>query len=154
MEEKLLQNLRNAGHMIRNLSEGRASQKRILVLLDQTGVITQRELTKKLRVQSASSSEILTKMEEAGLILRALNQEDRRTMDLSLTQAGKKEAEAAKKEIAALRKEMFTCLNEEEKKTLLALLEKLNGEWDNCYRGKASARAETKDTRYNGHGCS
>lgn len=68
MEEKLLHNLRNAGHMIRNLSEGRASQKRILVLLNKSGVVTQRALTKTLHVQSASSSEILTKMEEAGLI--------------------------------------------------------------------------------------
>lgn len=154
MEEKLLHNLRNAGHMIRNLSEGRASQKRILVLLNKSGVVTQRALTKTLHVQSASSSEILTKMEEAGLILRTPNEEDRRTMDISLTEAGRNEAEAAAKEIAALRKEMFTCLNEEEKTILLSLLEKLNGEWDIRYREKVLARTETKDTQCKDHRCS
>lgn len=150
VEEKLLHDLRKAGHMIRNLSEGRASQKRILVLLKETGSITQRALTKALCVQSASSSEILTKMEEAGLILRVPNGEDRRTMDISLTNAGRAEAEAAAEQTAAFRNEMFACLTEEEKRTLAALLEKLNGEWEIRCREKALTRAETKEIRWKG----
>lgn len=75
-------------------------------------------------------------------------------MDISLTEAGRNEAEAAAKEIAALRKEMFTCLNEEEKTILLSLLEKLNGEWDIRYREKVLARTETKDTQCKDHRCS
>lgn len=133
--------------MIRNLSEGRASQKRILIMLNKAGVMTQRTLTKTLRVQSASSSEILTKLEEAGLIRRTPNEEDRRTMDVSLTEAGRKEAETAAEQVAALRKEMFDCLTAEEKKVLAALLERLNSEWESRYRERALARTETKETQ-------
>ena len=137
IDERLLWNLGDAGHVIYHRSEERSSQKRILILLSKTGVITQRELTERLRVQSASSSEILTKMEQSGWICRTENGKDRRTMDVALTPEGEREAAAAEEQIKAAHREMFACLEEEEKESLLVILEKLNREWDIRYRGTA-----------------
>lgn len=140
MDERLLRNLSDAGHVIHRLSNGRCGQKKILILLNSIGTITQRELTEKLRVQSASSSEILMKMEQAGWIIRTPGAEDRRTMDISLTEAGRREAEAAAGRMGTLPQELFLCLTVEEKRSLLAVLEKLNEDWDGRYRGGIRCR--------------
>ena len=134
VDEKLLWNLADIGHVIYHLSEGRSSQKKILILLSKNGKITQRELTERLRVQSASSSEILMKMERAGWIARTPGETDRRTMDVVLTERGMEEAAAAKEHIEAAHREMFSCLTDAEKESFLTVLEKLNAEWDCRYR--------------------
>ncbi|MGN0404620.1 MAG: MarR family winged helix-turn-helix transcriptional regulator [Bariatricus sp.] len=137
VDEKLFWNLSEAGHVIHYLSAHRSSQKKILIMLNENGAITQRELTERLRVQSASSSEILSKMELAGLITRIPSLKDRRTMEIALTPEGKEKAKAAKAQIMALHQEMFECLNGEEKEIFLPIIEKLNREWDGRYRDNA-----------------
>lgn len=132
-ENKLIWNIRDMGHIIRALSEGKASQSRILILLSEEGPITQSELTERLGVQPGSASEVIGKLESAGLITRTPSEQDRRTSDIRLTEAGKVKA----KEVAEQRKqrhtEMFSCLSEEDKADLLMLLEKVNHEWRRRY---------------------
>ena len=140
IDEKILINLRDTGHTIRNLSEGRGSQKKILILLNEVGKITQKKLTKKLRVKSASSSEVLSKMEDNGLIKRSYSKKDKRTMDIKLTKEGKREAVLAKNQIEELHSEMFSCLNTTEKEQFLSILEKLNLDWDSRYADKKRKR--------------
>lgn len=132
-DNKLIINLRDLGHMLRFLFEGKGSQKRILILLSETGGMTQRELTEKLGIQSGSVSEVLGKLESAGLIRRTLSEADRRTTDIRLTFAGQDQAEEAVEKRRQRHKEMFSCLSREEKETLLRLLEKLNEDWDSRY---------------------
>ena len=50
INDKLVCNFRDIGHTIRHIAEGRGSQKRILVILQESGAVTQRELTQKLRI--------------------------------------------------------------------------------------------------------
>ena len=145
IDEKLLMNLRDTGHTIRNLSEGRGSQKKILILLNEVGKITQKKLTKKLRVKSASSSEILSKMEDSGLIKRSDSKKDKRTMDIKLTKEGKKEALLAKDQMDDLHSDMFSCLNTTEKEQFLSILEKLNLEWDSRYADKKKHKRKHKE---------
>lgn len=79
---RLVINLRDIGHTLRDLSEGRGSQKRILILLLETGPITQRELTERLGIQPGSASEVIAKLENAGLVTRTESEADRRTVDI------------------------------------------------------------------------
>lgn len=132
--KRLIIHLRDISHTMRFLYEGRGSQKQVLIILNELGPVTQRQLTKRLGIQPGSASEVLSKLESAGLILRTPSEIDRRTMDISLTQQGK----AAAQEAAWLRKkrhdEMFSCLTAEEKAQLFGLLEKINNDWAKRYR--------------------
>lgn len=120
--------LRAAGRMMRMRSDGREGQKRILVMLN-GGPLTQRDLTERLGIQPGSASEIVSKLESGGMILRTPNPEDRRTMDIQLTEAGREEAVRAEENRRANRAEMFSCLSGEEKASLTVLLEKLIKDW-------------------------
>lgn len=132
-DNKLIMNLRDLGHMIRFLFEGKGSQKRILIILLENESITQRELTERLRVKPGSASEVIGKLESAGLIERCPSKTDRRTADIKLTESGRLRAEEAAKQRKMRHTEMFSCLSDEEKDTLLTLIEKLNTYWDSHY---------------------
>lgn len=128
-------NLLDIKHTMRYLYEGRGSQKSILILLHDVKMITQRELTKRLGIQPGSASEVLTKLENAGLIMRTTSEEDRRTANITLTENGKQMADEAANQRTERHREMFSCLTENERTEFLALLEKINADWDQRYRG-------------------
>lgn len=125
------------------------SQKRILIILNRSETITQRDLTERLGIQPGSASEILSKLEGSGWIVRTQNEADRRTTDISLTDSGREVAKEALKQRRKRHEEMFSCLSEEEKQELLSLLEKVRCDWKKRYR-------ENEDTfkhgRHEGHG--
>lgn len=133
LNEKLIWNFRDIGHTIRHLYEGRGSQRRILILLNETGRVSQSQLTQMLGIQPGSASEVLAKLESAGWIVRTPSTADRRTTDVTLTAAGKTVAEEAKAQRHVRHEQMFACLPETEKKTLLALLEQINASWQAQY---------------------
>lgn len=136
IDNKLIINLRNLGHTMRFLFEGKGSQKRVLIILYETGGITQRELTERMGIQPGSASEVIGKLEKAGLIERKSSQADRRTVDIQLTEAGRKEAEEAALQRKIRHREMFSCLSDDEKAALLSLTEKINSDWDSRYSEK------------------
>lgn len=127
--DKLIINLRDLGHIMRFLYEGKASQKRILIILNELKTITQRDLTEHLGIQPGSASEILSKMESAGLIIRTQNETDRRTTDVRLTDRGRELAAEALAHRQKRHEEMFSCISEEEKEKLLSLLERIYADW-------------------------
>lgn len=131
---RLVSNLREIGHTLRAVSEGKGSQKRILVVLSQSGAITQSELTERLGIQPGSASEVLGKLEAAGLITRAQSEADKRTTDVRLTEAGEAAAKEAYAQRMARNAQMFAFLSEQEKAALLALLERVNEAWNTLYR--------------------
>lgn len=161
---KLIINLRDLGHILRFLFEGRGSQKRILIILLESGTMTQRELTERLDIKPGSASEVIGKLENAGMIQRIPSKEDRRTMDIQLTEAGRIHAEEASRQRFTRHQEMFSCLSPDEQETLLALLEKLTEDWNTRYRelenrqghhGHHSYHGEHPDKKYfssDGHG--
>lgn len=133
---KLIWNFRDIAHTMHQISEGKSSQKRILILLNENGStpLTQKELTERLGVQPGTVSEVLNKLEAAGLILRTPSATDRRTAALHLTEAGKIQASQAASDRNDRHLQMFASLSDSEKQTLLQLLEKLNEDWDQVYR--------------------
>lgn len=137
-DNKLIWNIRDMGQVIVSLAEGKASQNRILIILHEVGVITQRELTERLDVQPGSASEVIGKLENAGLIARVPSEKDRRTSDIRLTEVGKIKAVEAAAQRKERHTEMFSCLSEEDKADLLMLLEKVNYAW----RHRSSERSK------------
>ena len=136
INNKLIINLRNLSHTMRSLYEGRGSQRRILIILNETGCITQRKLTQRLGIQPGSASEVIAKLEGRGLILRQPSETDHRTSDILLTEEGKKLAVEALEQRNSRHREMFSCLSDEEKQQLLFLLEKVNEDWEGRYRNQ------------------
>lgn len=133
INDKLIINLRDLNHIMRFLYEGKESQKRILIVLNETGSITQRALTERLGIQPGSASEVIAKLENAGLILRTPSETDRRTSDITLTEKGKELAAQAIEQRSCRHEEMFSCLSADEKSLLLSMLEKVNASWEERY---------------------
>lgn len=133
LNNKLIWNLRDIGHTMRRIREGRGSQKRILIVLNETGPITQSDLTQRLGIRPGSASEVLGKLERAALISRSPSESDHRTTDICLTDAGEAAAAAARGSREARHEQMFACLSRQEKEALLSLLERVNASWETLY---------------------
>lgn len=133
IDNKLIWNLWDISHTMRRISEGKGSQKRILIMLLEAGTLTQRELTQALGIKPGSVSEVLGKLESIDMITRSLSATDHRTADVQLTEEGRVLAEEAARQREKKHQEMFACLSEKEKETLLFLLEKMNFDWENRY---------------------
>lgn len=149
--KKLIINLRDINHVMRSLYEGKGSQKRILIVLNEAGNITQRELTERLGIQPGSVSEVIAKLEDAGNIVRVPSESDRRTMDIALTEQGRILAETLLVQREKRHEEMFSCLSEEERSSLLKLLEKVSKDWENRYR-ETGKEHKHSDGHHKGHG--
>lgn len=131
---KLIWNFRDIGHTMRQISEGRGSQKRILILLWETKGMTQKELTARIGVQPGSASEVINKLEHTGLIRRTPNESDRRTVDICLTEQGEILAKEAYAQRMERHEQMFSVFSKEEKDNLIEMLERVNAHWDQTYR--------------------
>ena len=140
--EKLAVMLRELSHTGRFLLESRGGRNRILELLARENGMTQRALTERIGIQPGSASEILGKLEEAGLIVRTPNEADRRTADLRLTDAGRDVLEAGRAEREGRVRTAFDCLSAEERETFLALAEKLYADWRSRLRDRKPEDAE------------
>ena len=126
INDKILLNIRDIEQRMHFLYDGKKSQRRILIILRNEESITQRELTEKLSIQPASVSEVLAKLANKGYIVRVPSSIDKRTMVISLTEEGRKVADEAYQSRSLRIVEMLSCLEDDEKDTLLSLLEKLN----------------------------
>lgn len=132
-DNKIIVNLRGLGHTLRFSAEGKGSQDRILLVLMKAGSMSQKELAERMDIQPGSASEVLSKLENAGLIVRTENGEDRRAVDVALTDEGLGKAREIAGQREARRKDMLSALSEEEKTALLGLLEKLSADWHEKY---------------------
>ena len=151
--DKLIINLRDLSHMMRQMYEGKASQKRILIILNESEGMTQRDLTERLGIMPGSASEILSKLENAGLIVSTKNKADRRITDLLLTGSGRELAAKALVQRQERHEEMFSCLSEEESRQLLSLLERVCADWRERYGGDRNGHEHGHHHgHYGGHG--
>ena len=153
LNNKLIRNFWDISHTMHHISEGKGSQKRILIILKENRNITQRELTEYLGIQPGSASEVLGKLEAAGLIRRIQSQTDRRTTEVCLTETGEAAADDAYEKRQQRHRKMFACLSEEEKQTLLGLLEKVNASWEQQYRKEDAKHTLINDRKGHGHRC-
>ncbi len=101
----------------------------LLILLRQRERTTQRELAEITQRRPATLSEQLEIMEQAGLITRGKNSEDRRNVDIFITEAGRQAALEAEKEREKIAVALFSPLDREEKTHLYRTLQKLSVLW-------------------------
>lgn len=150
--DRIIMNFLDIHRTMHFLYEGRASQKHILIILSDVGTITQQKLTERLGIMPGSASEVLSKLEKCGLILRTENPNDRRTTDITLTDKGRASAAEAFEQQKNRHKEMLSCLSEEEKCELLSLLEKINADWEERYKSSSEQNSSRcrKHRRFDG----
>lgn len=87
--------------------------------------LTPTELYRTLMISSGGLTARLNRLEAAGLIRRCAALEDRRSLLVELTMAGRAKAEAAFREDMALERRLLDGLSVAEKEQLAALLRKL-----------------------------
>lgn len=103
----------------------RRGRGNVIALLAQRPGITQKELAQLLGVQPASVSELLRKLERKGLVRREKDAQDRRSVRVTLTEAGHQhQARMDQRQPAP-----FSALTAEEQASLASLLQKLLLDW-------------------------
>ena len=100
----------------------------LLVLRDEP--MTQKELTDRLRIQPGSLSEILTKVERAGLIEKHRSSTDRRNFELALTEEGRRQADWFEKAQVEQADLLAAPLDDDQKAQLRSLLQTLITHWE------------------------
>lgn len=102
-------------------------QGRILSLLKMEPQMSQKKLSFLLGTRPQSIGELLSKLEQNGYITRKQSDEDRRSLDIELTEKGMEAAISDEnlQECEHKTNEVFSCLNEEEQKNLSNYLERV-----------------------------
>lgn len=119
-------------------------QGRLLVLLQNNGPLTQKDLINRTGRKSSTLSEQLESMEKAGLVLRKKDPDDRRNVCVELTNRGQEAALRTKSGRIDYADELFKMLTDEQKQTLITELELLVHEW-----GVPLDEREYEGDRYN-----
>lgn len=129
--ERILRGLGYCGHYLHFHGGGRSGREPILCKLHRAGgSMSQLELGGQFELKAGSLSEILAKIEAAGLIERTRDPRDRRALTVRLTEAGMQEAQRAIEARRAFREQAFSNLTDEEQDELIALLEKSRNRWE------------------------
>lgn len=127
----LLKYLGFCGHYMHFHGGGRSGKQPILCMLAKRGgSVSQVELGQFFELKPGSLSEILTKLENMGLIERKRNPEDRRQLTVILTPKGQKEAERDQAARIKFRQEAFSCLTAEEQNQMIEMLQKIRVRWE------------------------
>lgn len=112
-----------------NQPGGRPSaQNRILLMLNESDGISQRDMTTLLQLRPQSVSQTLGKLEAGGLLERRQNARDKRVFNIFLTEEGKLRAAELVKGRPDFAAEFLAPLNEAEKSQLFDILGKLTAE--------------------------
>lgn len=109
-------------------SKGRLTmiQLRTVMYISQKGTVKPTDIAKQFAITPASVTSQIDNLVEEGWLERVYNQDDKRVIEVTLTERGKEEL---KKEIGTQQKsfsDIFDVLNQEEQKQLLELVRKVN----------------------------
>ena len=119
--------LRVCGHMLYRQGGERNGQGRIISILSKYEEIGQKELQEMLQIQPGSMSEILSKMENRGLIERIKDEEDKRKTIVRLTEEAKVHVQEHRK--SQKKRDLFAALDEQQQDELKKMLKLLLSDW-------------------------
>ena len=115
----------------------------VLMELERSGELSQRELAEKTRVTPATMSGTLKRMERAGLIVRTTDENDARISRVRLTDAGYAQCGTAHSGFDKACRQMLEALGEDELDTLSNLLGRIESALPpSCRRNVSSANEE------------
>ncbi|MCB7090319.1 MarR family transcriptional regulator [Enterocloster bolteae] len=103
-------------------------QGRILAILKLKPEISHKELSYLLGISTQSMSELLRKLESKGYVKRVPSEQDRRSMNIILTEEGKKAVEQSDGMDSRDAEQLFCCFTEEEQQQFKQFLERLEDE--------------------------
>lgn len=121
-------------------------QTLLLLLISQNNGASQGELAERMDVRPSSMTEMLMKMEQAGLITRKQDEKDQRIMRISLTEDGRKTVDESKTAVDDFTTKIFSCLTPEEQDSMLNLIEKVSLNIEAMYS------ADETDVHHHGFG--
>ena len=149
LQEQLMEQLHRVMRFLRRGADGAAHRGgrllRTLEPLEQRGEMATRELAEVLDVRPSSLNEMLSRLEQDGMVVRRRDQQDQRVFLVQLTARG---GECLKALRAALREKedwLSEILNREEAEQLLALCRKLSD-------GLEARAPRDRDMHGRGHG--
>lgn len=127
---ELMRRMQRCGHLLYHRRGGNDSQGRILRILQRNGgAMTQKELQETVHIKPGSLSEVVAKVEAAGLVGRERHPEDKRSVLLRLTPAGEARAAEMEAQVQELSLQLFAPLSPEDKESLYRILGLLSESW-------------------------
>lgn len=99
------------------------AQATLLCRLFVNNGMTQSEIAEQLCVQGATVTNILQRLEEAGLVTRQRDSEDNRLVRVYLTEAGRKKERAITEQFLKLEGTIFEGINENDRMRMRSLLQ-------------------------------
>lgn len=126
---ELMMRMRFCGHILYHRYPISMSQNRILLMLKREGPLKQKEILERLNIKPGSLSEIVSKVEAGGFVIRRKCKDDKRSFELILTEAGLTRANAFENELDEMAKEIFSSLEDVDKKELFRILGILEDKW-------------------------
>lgn len=102
-----------------------AVQAMVIGFLYDSDQITSSQLGKRTKLDSATLTGLIDRLETAGLVERRRNSKDRRSIRLRLTQEGRKKGEMVKRLMEEANKEFLKEFNESEEVALRTLLNRI-----------------------------
>lgn len=124
-DEHLRKLLRRCGFFLYHQAN-HSQQDEVLRILAECGPMNQKELQEQLSIKPGSASELISKLEDKGLLLRTRDASDRRRVILTLTEKGTDFARMFRERPVET---LFADLDEKERESLAATLEKLLDRW-------------------------
>lgn len=127
--ERIVKDLMHCARFLRSNNDGKWSQRRVLIFLKKHGPVTQRILLEEMGVRASSLSELLSKLECKGWIIKEKSDADKRNYNVSVTPEGL----AALDEMQSLHQaaiiDLFSDFPAEDQAQLAQLLSKLHDLW-------------------------
>lgn len=103
-----------------------ASQLLLLQVLDQHGESTAGEIAAHMGITQATTTNLLHKLEDRGLVSRRRSDTDRRKVWLTLTEAGREKLMAAPDDLQERFSHQFEALEDWEQSMIIAALERIS----------------------------
>lgn len=144
MDLELMRHMRWCSHLLYHRYNLNFSRNKILYILHTTGAMTQKALMDHLRIQAGSLSEMLSKLEQQGLLEKTRCPHDKRNCQLTLTEAGREQALLFEKERQDMAEYLFATLTAEEKQSLLDMTGRLIEHWSKTPDGCDADGKENK----------
>lgn len=122
----------------------RPGQNKVLKILNKHDTMRQQDLLKKLGIRAGSLSELLRKLEKDEYITRERNAQNKSEIIVSITEQGR--IIALESEVSMMERdiELFSCLEADEKKELIRLLNKLLETWSESETESEGERREKR----------
>jgi len=109
------------------MGRGMSRERLLTIISEYPEGIRQKDLAEAAGINASSASEVVSRLEDDGYLLRVIDENDRRATLLKLTEMGAVRAEEIRSERDSFLDDLFGRLTEEEKQTLSDLLDKLLG---------------------------